>query len=1401
MEFFIRKNSTLPKLQIEVINESRFGYTQLDELLSVSTITLSLFDPEKEVYKLVNRPATAHANDDGSGFYISYQFTQKETSKLGRYLATFKIVNARGEYEVPVNDDLYVTITESFADSEMCCKRRKQINLLTLDIDVICDDIIEVVYTLSSSYPVDGQVDMLFDSYIYLENNPDIVDQLIMTLNKGESSTTYVTKYNYSCNEIELTNTIRDLSIDVKCDSKYSYRYADNIDFLITPTPTVTPTNTPTPSVTPTNTPTPSVTPTYTPTPSVTASNTPTISLTPTNTPTSSITPTHTPTSSITPTNTPTLTQTATVTMTQTATLTATQTPTQTITQSPTAGVSNTPTLTQTQTPTPTPSVTTTQTPSVTVTQTQSQTPDSSVTPTPTLTQTPTVTTTQTPSMTVSQTPGASISATPTLTQTPTHTSTHTPTSTPDSTPDLTQTSTPTLTQTQTQTPTHTPSATPDSTPDVTQTSTPTLTQTPSATPDSTPDLTQTPTPTLTQTQTLTMTPTSTTPCCDTWTLYGGDGTCGPPAEFIVTDCDGNISTVVVNQLDTVVICAIYVEDNNAPICNASATPSGTCNCPTPTPTATVTQTNTQTPTPTITPTTPCCDTWELYGGMNCATGTTFTYVDCNGLNQEITVGIYGSATICALSVVNTNPSCGGGAYTNGNCICNPTPTPTMTQTQTETPTPTPTSTPSVLTRAATTRCCDGADVVLTTYDSIIVGDFLIHNNQCHQVTLINPPAGGPIAVKETYRDCATCIRDYPCPEVSPTPTQTQTQTPTPTPTLTVSPSPTEPQSSEICIPYNWYGTGAVPGSSATGVVYSNSATPSAITEWYLSDILCSGYDINNLFPLTTGNSLDVKLGNQIATYTVNSFTNASPGDYWIVGVSYVSGTVSVSPVTCHQQNLLCFDTTPQPGISPLPTGTNTPTPSATPRSTETPTPTPQPTSTPTVSVTNSVTPTSSVTLTPTMSQTPSVTPSFTPTNTVTPSFTPTPTATPTNLYAFSAFTFTTGGVSGRIGPNLPQLQTAYNSESWTQDTSYLNMTTNGYQEWTVPQTGTYEFEVAGAQAASVTYPTSSTGGRGVIMKGRYSLNRGDVVEIIVGQQGESVSNATQFNGAGAGGGSFVVLSGSPLIIAGGGGGDGAYNGSETGTLYEGNDAVTNISGTTSVFLAPPGSIGEGGLTHINNVGTISTNQYDSGAGAGFNSNGQNGTTASGSIPEGGASYSNGLIGGVGASTWTQASDGGFGGAGGGSPICGGGGGGYTGGGGSYRNGSPRSDGGGGGGSYLFSGVTNVATTDGQYNNDTSFEGNPITNIGQYNTGNGYISVTLVEDTSPTMLLKRVADPSVNCNIQSTNYYALNTLGAVSSNYILGTDGFCYLVVTESTGTVNVNMSAGPFVECIGCLN
>ena len=120
----------------------------------------------------------------------------------------------------------------------------------------------------------------------------------------------------------------------------------------MTPTPTVTPTNTIyidyitlTPTATPANTVTPTrtVTPTVTATPTLTI--TPTVTATPTNTITPTITASITPTKPVTPTITPTLTATPTITPTTTSTLTSTPTPT------------DTPTPTPTDTPTPTPTL------------------------------------------------------------------------------------------------------------------------------------------------------------------------------------------------------------------------------------------------------------------------------------------------------------------------------------------------------------------------------------------------------------------------------------------------------------------------------------------------------------------------------------------------------------------------------------------------------------------------------------------------------------------------------------------------------------------------------------------------------------------------------------------------------------------------------------------------------------------------------------------------------------------------------------------------------------------------------------------------------------------------------------------------------------------------------------
>ena len=52
-------------------------------------------------------------------------------------------------------------------------------------------------------------------------------------------------------------------------------------------------------------------------------------------------------------------------------------------------------------------------------------------------------------------------------------------------------------------------------------------------------------------------------------------------------------------------------------------------------------------------------------------------------------------------------------------------------------------------------------------------------------------------------------------------------------------------------------------------------------------------------------------------------------------------------------------------------------------------------------------------------------------------------------LYSFSSHTFTNCGASGRNGPTLSQCRSQYASTGWQN--TYLNMSTQGYQEWTVP--------------------------------------------------------------------------------------------------------------------------------------------------------------------------------------------------------------------------------------------------------------------------------------------------------------------------------------------------------------
>ena len=273
-------------------------------------------------------------------------------------------------------------------------------------------------------------------------------------------------------------------------------------------------------------------------------------------------------------------------------------------------------------------------------------------------------------------------------------------------------------------------------------------------------------------------------------------------------------------------------------------------------------------------------------------------------------------------------------------------------------------------------------------------------------------------------------------------------------------------------------------------------------------------------------------------------------------------------------------------------------------------------------------------------------------------------------LYEFSSHTFTNAGQTGRTGPTLTQLRSAY-TPSWTDNVNYFTVTPyTGIQQWTVPQTGTYQIDAYGATGGYAYLSGTSTieyGGRGARIRGRFNLNKGDYIRILVGQMG--VNNPNSSRGGGGGGGTFVYNSTTSrlLIAAGGGGGSGQY---ARPTSADPN--VNSINGTGGNRTNP----GAGGTD-----GNGGEDGSYSGAGAGWLGNGLD----SPGFAAGGTRFLSGGYGGTGYSDGTNNGvNGGFGG-GGGSYSGGGGGGGYSGGGG---GGTSASGFGGGGGSYFDSSVT-----------------------------------------------------------------------------------------------------------------
>ena len=224
MEFFIKKNATLPVLKIKIIKDGRSDYNRNMSYLQTNDIFFSMVNVETDIPKISTRPAGITINDQlnttlDTEYYVYYQFNPFDTKNVGRYKGQFLFRDDTGILNLPLSQEIYINVTDSFILDDMefqscyvvdfpCCKKQPVFAYITPTPTVTITNTVTPTNTITPS--------------VTPTNTPTI------TQTKTPTVTT--------------TNTITPTLTQ-------------------TPTNTETPTNTATPTVTPTNTVTPTPTP------------------------------------------------------------------------------------------------------------------------------------------------------------------------------------------------------------------------------------------------------------------------------------------------------------------------------------------------------------------------------------------------------------------------------------------------------------------------------------------------------------------------------------------------------------------------------------------------------------------------------------------------------------------------------------------------------------------------------------------------------------------------------------------------------------------------------------------------------------------------------------------------------------------------------------------------------------------------------------------------------------------------------------------------------------------------------------------------------------------------------------------------------------------------------------
>jgi hypothetical protein len=117
MDFFINKNSTLPIMKLDLIQDGRNDVKDFYEKIQNSNIYFSMNDLKSGAKIIGRKPGLIIPKYSECGYdeyYIGYKFTNKETSKPGVYVGQFTIefLDGYGTLIAPIKEELYIHVLD-----------------------------------------------------------------------------------------------------------------------------------------------------------------------------------------------------------------------------------------------------------------------------------------------------------------------------------------------------------------------------------------------------------------------------------------------------------------------------------------------------------------------------------------------------------------------------------------------------------------------------------------------------------------------------------------------------------------------------------------------------------------------------------------------------------------------------------------------------------------------------------------------------------------------------------------------------------------------------------------------------------------------------------------------------------------------------------------------------------------------------------------------------------------------------------------------------------------------------------------------------------------------------------------------------------------------------------------